>query len=235
MNNLVKNALIFVGGVATGGVASWFIFKKHYESVLTEEVEYVKQHYHEKLEEVMESMEYDEDLDKMAEEITDMAMNGADEEELEEAITRSKEMIDGKRASYRKVNKPSISEIREDLEKRAKELGYTPDEDEDPADSESPSEYDETSKTGDYPYIIEPSDFGSIEDYGQQTLIYYTDGYLADADTDELLDDAEEKVGWENLDEIGKYEEDALHICNDEYECYYEILRSDKKYKERYE
>ena len=47
---------------------------------------------------------------------------------------------------------------------------------------------------------------------------------------DELVEDIEGTVGVENLKQIGKYEEDALHVRNDELKTDFEILRVLDKY-----
>lgn len=76
------------------------------------------------------------------------------------------------------------------------------------------------------PYIIEPDSFGEEEDYEQIYLTWYAgDNHLAD-DMDELIDDIDGTVGIDNLKEIGKYEDDILHIKNDKLKCYYEICKS---------
>lgn len=76
------------------------------------------------------------------------------------------------------------------------------------------------------PYIIEPDSFGEEEDYEQIYLTWYAgDNHLAD-DMDELIDDVDGTVGINNIKEIGKYEDDILHIKNDKLKCYYEICKS---------
>lgn len=81
------------------------------------------------------------------------------------------------------------------------------------------------------PYIITPEEFGEIDEYETVNLTYYADDYLAD-DVDELVENVDETIGWENLNHIGEYEEDALHIRNDKLKCDYEILRDLDNYKD---
>ena len=81
------------------------------------------------------------------------------------------------------------------------------------------------------PYIITPEEFGEIDEYETVNLTYYADDYLAD-DVDELVENVDEIIGWENLNHIGEYEEDALHIRNDKLKCDYEILRDLDNYKD---
>ena len=78
--------------------------------------------------------------------------------------------------------------------------------------------------------IIEPEEFGDIEGYDTIYLTWYSgDGYLAD-DHDELVECIEEKVGWDNLKQIGKYEEGIIHIRNYTLEVDYEISLDERNY-----
>ena len=118
-------------------------------------------------------------------------------------------------------NKPNISEYAAKIEKN----GY--------------KKYNEISEKsvkkehdkGEKPYIITPEEFGEIDDYETVNLTYYADDYLAD-DVDELVENVEDIIGWENLNHIGEYEEDAIHIRNDKLKCDYEILRDLDNYKD---
>lgn len=134
-----------------------------------------------------------------------------------------------KYAEVAKFEKPSITEIRSELDRMAKEHGYIPEEES--AETESPSEEDEPIN-GEYPYIISPEEYGEDETYDTVSLILYEDGVLADAETDEKFRDSEECIGWDNIDEMGKYEEDAIHIRNAALATDYEILRSEKYYRD---
>lgn len=86
--------------------------------------------------------------------------------------------------------------------------------------------------TGDEPYVISPEEFGTIEEYDTITLMYYTDGYLADADDDDLIDNVEDKIGWDAIEHFGDYEDDSVHVRNDALQTDYEILRSMRTYAE---
>lgn len=84
----------------------------------------------------------------------------------------------------------------------------------------------------DEPYVISPDEFGDIDDYETITLHYYEgDGYLTD-DNDELVDDADEVIGWDSLNHFGEYEDDAVHVRNDRYKADYEILKCIGNYKD---
>lgn len=83
----------------------------------------------------------------------------------------------------------------------------------------------------DKPYVISPEEFGEFDNYEQISLTYYDDGYLAD-DMDDLVEGVEDIIGWELLNHIGEYEEDAIHIRNDSLKTDYEILRVMDRYSD---
>lgn len=83
------------------------------------------------------------------------------------------------------------------------------------------------------PYVISPEEFGEKEDEGYETvsLMYYADGYLADEE-DYLIEDIEGSVGRDSLTHFGEYEDDSVFVRNDDRKCDYEILLSERDYKE---
>lgn len=104
------------------------------------------------------------------------------------------------------------------------------------------SRYDtasEVKKSGRYPweydnnegeaYVISPEEFGALEGYGEISLYYYSNGYLAD-ENDELIDNVEDIIGHDTLEHMGEHEDDALHVRNDTLKQDYEILRMEKNY-----
>lgn len=83
------------------------------------------------------------------------------------------------------------------------------------------------------PEVIDPQDYAEYPDYDTQTLYYYTDDVLAD-DMDNVVEDVEDIVGSYALTTFGQFEDDAVHVRNDRKRCYYEILRSECAYSEKY-
>ena len=81
------------------------------------------------------------------------------------------------------------------------------------------------------PYVISPEEFG---EFGNDTisLTYYSDFVLADED-DEIIVDPESIIG-DALEHFGEYEDDAVHVRNENVECDYEILKSEKTFSEVY-
>lgn len=122
-------------------------------------------------------------------------------------------------------NKPSISEYASKLS----EEGYTDYSASSTREVSDDAEDEDVEE--DKPYVISPDEFGMFSDYDQISLTWYADHFLAD-DNDELVDDVEEKIGWDAIDRIGEYEDDAIHVRNDKFKADYEILRDLRKYRE---
>ena len=80
------------------------------------------------------------------------------------------------------------------------------------------------------PYVISPDEFG--EDYEMVSLMYYADGTLAD-DDDEIISDHETVIG-DALEHFGEYEDECVHVRNDNTKIDYEILLSEKTFSEVY-
>lgn len=81
------------------------------------------------------------------------------------------------------------------------------------------------------PYVISPDEFGEKEDEGYETvtLVYYADKVLADFIGD-IVEDVDLTVGSDALDHFGEYEDDCVHVRNDELKIDYEILLDQGKF-----
>jgi hypothetical protein len=79
-------------------------------------------------------------------------------------------------------------------------------------------------------FIIEPEEFGEIDDYETISLTYYSDGVLTD-DNNEPLDDIDEIIGEESLEHFGEYEDDSVFVRNTKRKCDYEILMDYRLYE----
>lgn len=79
--------------------------------------------------------------------------------------------------------------------------------------------------------IIEPDEYGEDDEYDQVELTFYADGILAD-ENDDVIEHVDDVIGPGNLDHIGEYEDDALHIKNEARKVYYEILVDSRSYKD---
>ena len=81
------------------------------------------------------------------------------------------------------------------------------------------------------PYVISPDDFGGTFEYECVSLVYYADGVLVD-DNQNVVTDVEDCIGEESLTHFGEYEDDAVHVRNDEKHCDYEILLDERKWSD---
>lgn len=106
---------------------------------------------------------------------------------------------------------------------RLAESGYT--------DYANPSTIEKKGEDIVRPYIIEPDQYGEIEEYDMASLTYYADGVLAD-DVDERIEDVDSIVGTESLTHFGDYEPDAVFVRNEERKTDYEILRVNENYSD---
>ena len=82
------------------------------------------------------------------------------------------------------------------------------------------------------PQIISEEDFGEVDGYEKMTLMYYSDGVLAEDISDEIVDNAEEKVGTNYIDVLVKDGKDVVYVRNDIEKTDYEICKNLLSYKE---
>ena len=81
------------------------------------------------------------------------------------------------------------------------------------------------------PYVISPTDFDTEDDYEVVSLTYYADGVLTD-EHDYVIEDVDGMVGTDSLSHFGEYEEDAVHVRNENMRCDFEILRDLRNYSD---
>lgn len=94
---------------------------------------------------------------------------------------------------------------------------------------EKPEEVKEEPRSADKPYILEPEEFGELDDYETISLTYYADQILAD-DNDVMVEDVEDVVGFDSLNSFGEYEDDSVFVRNDRLKCDFEILLDQREY-----
>ena len=80
--------------------------------------------------------------------------------------------------------------------------------------------------------IISPMAFGELDDYDTVGLTYYADGVLAYDSTDEQVASIEKTVGPEALECFGEYEDDIVHVRNDDLKVDFEISKDSRKYSD---
>ena len=79
------------------------------------------------------------------------------------------------------------------------------------------------------PYIIRPEEYGELHAYETLSLNYYADGVLTD-ELDNPIEDVESLVPADFADHFGEYDDNVVHVRNDNLECDYEILRDLRKF-----
>lgn len=112
----------------------------------------------------------------------------------------------------------SVQEIRD----KVQELGYINDQ-----IMKEKEEEDRVTK----PYVIAPEEFWE-QDCPVITLTYYEEDEVLTDERDKIIDNADELVGEDFADHFGEYEDDAVHIRNEEMGVVYEILRDIGSYEE---
>lgn len=80
------------------------------------------------------------------------------------------------------------------------------------------------------PRIITPDEFGEAE-YKTVDLTYWADNVLTDS-KNKRIQDVDALIGKGIIEQFGKYEEDALHVRDDEKKIDFEILRDLKRYSD---
>lgn len=122
------------------------------------------------------------------------------------------------------MNKPDLNNIAKEVASGiARQHSYT-----------NYSNVAEPERTGPLPWeessikVIEPDKFGEKEEYDQIELTLYADGILAD-DRDDVVD--KEVVG-DALDHMGEYDDDIIHVQDDEKKRYYEITVDNRSYED---
>lgn len=133
----------------------------------------------------------------------------------------AKEPIDEKKdvIAEQAVKRPSLTEYA----KKLKDGGYV-----NYSDKNVNPEKDEKIESSMKPEVIDPNEYGDDETYDQVSLTLYSDGVLADED-DTILN-INEVIGEGNLDRMGEYEDDALHVKNNVRKVYYEVLADERSY-----
>lgn len=78
------------------------------------------------------------------------------------------------------------------------------------------------------PYVITPDEY-QLSDYESETLIWYSDKILADADGN-VIHNINEIVGPEALSTFGRYLDDTVYVRDDSKKIDYEIIWDARKY-----
>lgn len=113
---------------------------------------------------------------------------------------------------------------RADFEDRLGKLGYTTSLNNDEEEEDiAPVEAEDS------PYYISPDEYGEVNGFGKETLVYYED-------SGDLINESEERidisvnVGEDFINHFGEYETDAVFVRNERIGMDYEVLMEHTSY-----
>lgn len=248
MKPLVGTLLGFVGGVAVGGIATYFgmkaKFEKHANDVIREYREYSNgriQKAQNELNKIIASDKFDEEEYKKKvasepefEDYTSYAHNSASNSD-----NGSSRGISG---PLKGISVDSAKAIKADMDALSQDV-HDCDFDEHMAEREAPeediSEYEEALAEGyfDFPRMISASEMLNQKQwYSKVTLTYYAgDDVLVD-DQDEPLEDPMDIIGEHFKEFFGMNEDepDIIYVRNDDRESDYEVAKVETSYGDRY-
>ena len=210
MNRKIINLIIFTVGAAIGSAVTWKIVKDRYEKIVQEEIKSVKEVFSDRFNRSNEETSSEESNEEMPEEdpVSDYRkicwddLEDLDPSELEEE-------------EYQADYAGAVVSKYEDIANIYKEGG---------ADNMPTSESRE-------PYVIEPIEFGELDDYKTFELTYYEDGILEDEDYD-IVKNPEEILGPDALGSFGEYEDDSVFVRNERLRADFQILKDYRTYDE---
>lgn len=205
MNRKIINLIIFTVGAAIGSAVTWKIVKDRYEKIVQEEIKSVKEVFSDRFNSSNEEASSEESDEEMSEEdsVSDYRKICWDDLEDLDPSELEEEEYQADLIEY------------EDIANIYKEGG---------ADNMPTSEPRE-------PYVIEPIEFGELDDYKTFELTYYEDGILEDENYD-IVKNPEEILGPDALGSFGEYEDDSVFVRNERLRADFQILKDYRTYDE---
>lgn len=214
-------ALIFIGGVAVGGAATFFYMRK---KLVDQEEDYEQQ-----IQDV--KAVYSKKAEKDAADTERAKRMVTDNIRMKDELMKSMAIADKQkyRKEYNAFSKPVPEEELKDLGDET-ELGGNDDEEDDRFIGEYPQE-----DIAERPYVI--TEFEAINGrkmYDKTTLNYYDDGILEDEATDYLIDDIDGTIGLDSLNRFGEGTEDGdpdvVFVRNEKISTDFTIVRQHRDY-----
>lgn len=215
-------ALIFVGGVAIGGMATFFYMRK---KLVDQEEDYERQ-----IQDV--KAVYSKKAEKDAADTERAKKIVTENIRMKDELMKSMAIADKQkyRKEYNAFSKPVPEEELKDLGDET-ELGNSDDDEEDDGFiGEYPQE-----DIAEKPYVI--TEFEAINGrkmYDKTTLNYYDDGILEDEATDYLIDDIDGTIGLDSLNRFGEGTEDGdpdvVFVRNEKISTDFTIVRQHRDY-----
>ena len=223
-------ALIFAGGVAVGGTATFFYMRKKLvdqQEDYEQQIKEVKAVYSKKAERDAANTERAKRIVKENNRMKDELMKSIDMSEKLE-YTKNEPKVTVK--SYNAFSKPVPDEEIRDLGDETDVGEGKEEDDEDILVSEYPQE-----DIAERPYVI--TEFECINGrkmYDKVTLNYYDDGILEDEMSDYLIDDIDGTIGLDSLNRFGEGTEDGdpdvVFVRNEKISTDFTVIRQHRDF-----
>lgn len=208
---MIKNSMIFIAGAAAGACGMWFYSKKHFEELNEADLLAEKEHYRQRIEELIDKYE-----------TCNTTKDISDEFDREEAKKLAKSNNEYKEAIAASTNYSDYFKGSENAEREMFRTSSIKEEEEDD-DNDIPKEG---------PFTITPDDYVELNGFDKVTLTYYEeDGVFANIE-DEIFDGGLNAIGKDNLEDFGIYEEGVLYVRNESMGCDYEVILEHGSYSD---
>lgn len=203
MNKIV----IFTLGAAVGSLLTWKLVEKKYKKLADEEIQSV-------IDKFNERKEMEKTIEKV--EVSDKPVE--------------KPMVKVNKYEYSSTDKMPAGEY----DRITKKLGYELEVKEEDgvivSEDEEGSIFIEPGRESVAPYVISPEEFGELEYYDSKSWTLYSDLIITDEEGS-IVVDAENCIG-DALEHFGEFEDDSVHVRNENLECDYEIIKVEATYEE---
>lgn len=205
MDRSVLSKIFWFGvGASIGSFVTWKVMNEAFKEAADKEIESMRDYYHEKYEKNYKPLTFEHKI-LTAEEYA------AIEDDDYVPLTDEDCFV---------VEDP---EMLKECEDKIEEFGYT-----NYTDVQKQNKEVENVST---PYVISPDDFAEYKDYKTVSLLYFSDGVLADYNYDRI-DNIDDLIGLDSLDHFGDYEDDSVFVRDDRLKTDYEVLLDARKYAE---
>lgn len=225
-----KAVVLVIGGAAIGSGVTVLVLKKKYVARSEEEIASVRDAYLKRLNDM--EIEFDEERKKDGKPPVTPAERHPEEVEVPmERVVPTNEQL---RKAYHKMSTPNPEAV-EGLKEANEALGYSRKEDEvkEPV-ARVVVRSEETDP--DTPFVIPVQAYMDNEElFDQFVLTYYVgDNTLIYEDSDRVVEDVDQTVGFHNLHNFGveSGNDDTVYVRNPKKQTEYEILRDEGKYSE---
>lgn len=225
-----KAVVLVIGGAAIGSGVTALILKKKYVARAEEEIASVRDAYLKRLNE----MEAEFDQERKNEGKSPVAPVEKHPEEADVPLERVVPSNETLRKAYHKMSSPNPETV-EGLKEANEALGYSRKEDEvkEPVARVVVRSEEEDPDT---PFVIPVQAYMDNEElFDQFVLTYYVgDNTLIYEDSDRVVEDVDQTVGFHNLHNFGveSGNDDTVYVRNPKKQTEYEILRDEGKYSE---